>query len=145
MNALPNLADFNASWSNRNGGEVLVTGGSLRTVMSAALAQTIVDKLSRALSVPTKAAEMAGRPPLPEPERIACPDTFLADPLRFRKGALMRAHPSRAARLNAVTLALEHSDAGAEIVAVAGVYFTRHEAEQMRGSLSVERIGGSAN
>lgn len=63
MTAMPSLADFNASWSNRNGGEVLVTGGSVRTILSAATAQAIVDKLSRALSVPVKAAETAsGRP-----------------------------------------------------------------------------------
>lgn len=145
MVAIPHVDDFNASWSNKNGGEVLVTAGSVRTVLSAALTQAIVDKLLCALSVPQRAAEMAARPAVPEPERIPAPDTMLAEPLRYRKAALLGAFPARAGRLNAVTLALELSDAGAEVVAIEGIYFSRGEAEQMRASLSVDRIGGSAN
>lgn len=59
MIAMPNVDDFNASYSNRNGGEVLVTWGSLRMTLSAAMAKSMHDKFGRALSVPVKAAEMA--------------------------------------------------------------------------------------
>lgn len=142
---MTSLPDVSASWSGRNGGQVMLLGGGVRGILSRDVAQSIVDKLSRALSAPQREAEMAGRDVVPDPERVAAPDTMLAEPMRHRKGALIDAFPSHAQRLGAIALALEHSDAGAEVVAIGGVYFTRDEAEAMMAALTADQIGRRAN
>lgn len=132
------LPDISASWSNRNGGEVLLTGGSVRAVMSAAFAQDIADKLRRALDVPRKAAEMAARPPAPEPERIAEPEASIVEPLDRRRRALGARFPFRVKRLQAIERAIENAGPMAESVVVGVIPFTMAEAEAIRASLSID-------
>lgn len=140
------FGDFSASWSNRNGGEILVTVGSMRMTVSAALARAVHAKLGKALDVPVRAASLVGarddRPLASEPERIPAPDTMIAEPLRHRKGALIGAFPARAKRLAAIARAMEHGDAGAEIVAIGGIPFLRSEAEAMLALNAAEQIEG---
>lgn len=128
------LGGLSASWSNRNGGEILVTVGSMRLTVSAALARAVHAKLGKALDVPVRAAAMSDARTAIEPERIAAPDTMIAEPLRYRKGALIGAIPSRAGRMAAIALAMEDSGVGgAELLMIAGIPFLRAEAEAMRG------------
>lgn len=54
------LRDFHASWSNRNGGEIMVTVGSARLTVSVALARAVQEKLGKALDVPARAAALVG-------------------------------------------------------------------------------------
>lgn len=139
MIAMPNADDFNASWSNRNDGEVLVTWGSIRMTLSAAVATLIHEKFGRALSVPAKAAEMAARPPVPEPERIAEPAPTIAAPLADRKAWLGAQFPFRAKRLQAVSVAIEAAAADmAEVVSVGSILFTMDEARAIESGLRVD-------
>lgn len=142
MVAIPGIDDFNASWSNRNGGEVLVTVGSLRMTLSAAMATLIHDKFSRALSVPARAALMAARPPAPEPERIADAAASIAAPLDDRKRWLGARFPLRAKRLQAMQTAIGAAEADmADVVSVGSILFTMDEARQIAGGLRVDSDG----
>lgn len=129
------LPDISVSWSNRNGGELLLIGGSVRMVVSAAWAQAVVDKFSRALAVPKLAAEMAARNPAPELERVAAPDTLIGEDLRHRNGALIGALPSKSRRIEAIAAALSDAGQEAEVVMVAGIAFTRVEATLLHDTL----------
>lgn len=129
------LHDFGASWSNRNGGEILVTAGSVRLTLSAAVARAVHATLGKALDVPVRAAQLADAAPAREPERIAAMDRMIAESFRHRHGALIGAFPAKAKRLAAVTAALEACDAGTEIVVIGGIAFTLAEAEGMHEKL----------
>lgn len=129
------LPDISVSWSNRNDGELLLIGGSVRMVVSAAWAQALVDKFSRALAVPKLAAEMAARNPTPELERVASPDTMIGEDLRHRKSALIGAYPSKSMRLSAVRSALADAGADAEVVMINGLAFTQDEAAAIEDAL----------
>lgn len=142
MVAIPSIDDFNASWSNRNGGEVLVTIGSLRMTLSAAMAKLIHDKFSRALSVPTRAATMASRAPAREPERIADPAPSIVESLDERKRWLGARFPFRAKRLQAMRKAIGAAEADmADIVSVGSILFTLEEARLIESGLRVDSDG----
>lgn len=135
------LPDISVSWSNRNGGELLLIGGSVRMVVSAAWAQAVVDKFSRALAVPKLAAEMAARGAAAEPERIAAPDTMIGEDLRHRKGALIAAYPSKAMRLIAVRSARGAAGGDAEVVMINGIAFTIEEVAAIEDALEAHLNG----
>lgn len=131
--------DFNASWSNRNGGEILVTVGSTRMTVSAAIARIVHEKLGRALGVPVRAAAMAAREPAPEPERIARPAARMTEPLADRRASLSRTVPDRWTRLMAVREARGvAANEGVEWVHIAGIPFTSAELDGIQQGLEVD-------
>lgn len=142
MVAMPSMSDFNAVWSNANGGEVLVTVGSMRLRLSAAWAALIRDKFGAALAIPVRAEEMARRDPVPDLERVPDETPAIVEGLRERKGALCRQFPARGKRLEAVILAVAEAESSmAEVVSVGGILFTLIEATEIRRGL---KIDGSA-
>lgn len=130
------LGDFQASWSNRNGGEILVTVGSMRMTVSAAIARAVYAKLGKALDIPARAPALIDVPPLREPERITAPDTMVAESYPQRRDALSASVPHRATRLSAAreALALATLD-GAEVVLINRIAFTIAEVETLIASL----------
>lgn len=141
MVAIPHVDDFNASWSNRNDGEVLVTWGALRLTLSAAMAKLIHDKFGRALTVPARAAEMAARPVTPEPERIADAEPSISEPLDQRRRRLGSHFPFRVKRLQAVRRAIDEAGPMADVVSVCGILFTMEEAQIIERGLRVDTDG----
>ena len=135
------LPDFNASWSNRNGGELLLTGGSMRLVVSAAWAQGLVDKISRALDVPKRAASLVDarddRPVVPEPERIADVAPSVREPLSQRRGWLGARFPLREKRLAALRHAIAEAGPMADFVSVGSILFTLAEAQEIADALAL--------
>lgn len=126
------LPDFNVSWSNRNGGELLLTVGSFRTVMSAAWGREIVNKFSRALDVPMMAAAMSSR----EFERVADPEPTITESLASRRSALESTVPHAETRLSAVREARALiANEGAVAVHIAGLLFTASELEAIEDKL----------
>ncbi|WP_208417684.1 hypothetical protein [Sphingopyxis panaciterrae] len=124
------LPQFTAHWSNQNGGELLLIAGSLRATVSAAMAQAVVDTLSRALEVPLRAAEMAAS--VPEYERVADAAASINLSFTIRRAALRSRVQHRETRMSAIREASGVcANEGCDAAHITGIAFTADELADM--------------
>lgn len=137
------LSDLHFSWSNRNDGEILVTVGSIRMTVSAAIARIVHKRLGGALDVPILARAMAAHSlRLPELERVAEAAASIVEPLTERRAKLCKTVPHRETRLSAVREAIACcANENCDAAHICKIPFTAEELADIEAGLEIGAAG----